>query len=375
MAAFQYPRTSQPQQPVGIDWGNPITRGLTSVFVFEGGNAIEVISGKRFADVGLTKKITSKGTGGSTSTAAGISTGTLLSNITSFSRVFVATLQTTGTGTFSNSANSGTSGAQIQVSPTAIEFNRHNLVNYLSVTGLSQGVYSGALAADGTSQYIYLNGVLRSSRSGTMPSLSSAGGGTLLSTGATSSRFDGTMLLHCDYNRKITNAEAAALSANPWQIFTPQARQRWVPTSGGANTYTMTPSGSITLTGVADTNRIRVQPSSGTVSFSGSAPFSQNNTYTFSISGAIGFSGTDSFLRTRTQVPTGEIAFSGTSILLKTRGFSPSGAITFSGDASKLYIRALVPTGQLSFYGTAPLIDPNAPTGVSTWRTLTGSGN
>jgi len=77
----------------------------------------------------------------------------------------------------------------------------------------------------------------------------------------------------------------------------------------------------------------------------------------------------------RTQTPEGGIVFSGTTSLLKIRSFAPTGTLTFNGATDKVYIRTIAPTGQITFSGTAPLIDPNAPTGVSTWRTLTGSGN
>jgi len=98
-------------------------------------------------------------------------------------------------------------------------------------------------------------------------------------------------------------------------------------------------------------------------------------TYTLSPGGTITFSGTGGQIRERIQIATGNITFSGAVELLRTRTMVPTGDITFSGSATETRIRVIAPTGQITFTGTAPLIDPNAVGGVTTWRTLTGMGN
>ena len=48
---FKYPRTSQPQQPVGIDWGNPLTAGLCAACLPNGGQVLTLSrhNAERFA--------------------------------------------------------------------------------------------------------------------------------------------------------------------------------------------------------------------------------------------------------------------------------------------------------------------------------------
>lgn len=214
----------------------------------------------------------------------------------------------------------------------------------------------------------------------------------------------------------LTAAEHRELYENIWQLFAPITRTIWVPAAaGGGTTYTMTPGGTITFTGTVLQRREHVQPISGSIAFSGTssqlltrvfspsgsisfsgtndllrtrlftpsgditfsgtAPFSQNNTYTLSPGGTITFSGTGEQVRERVQIVTGNITFSGAVELLRTRTMVPTGDITFSGSATETRIRVIAPTGQITFTGTAPLIDPNAVGGVTTWRTLTGMGN
>lgn len=222
------------------------------------------------------------------------------------------------------------------------------------------------------------------------------------------------------FTKALSASEIAELTrhySKVWQVYQPIQRTIWIPSAGGGGgtTYTMTPGGTITFTGTVLQRREHVQAISGSISFSGTssqlltrvfspsgsitfsgdnsllrtrlftpsgnitfsgtAPFSQNNTYTLSPGGTITFSGTGGQVRERVQIATGNITFSGAVELLRTRTMVPTGDITFSGSATETRIRVIAPTGQITFTGTAPLIDPNAVGGVTTWRTLTGMGN
>lgn len=53
------------------------------------------------------------------------------------------------------------------------------------------------------------------------------------------------------WNRALSDDEIVALSANPWQVFTP--RRAWVPVSAGGGTTVAVPAASLTLTGHSPT--------------------------------------------------------------------------------------------------------------------------
>src|SRR5665213_1892864 len=55
MSVFRKLRTSQPQQPVGINWANPLTRGLIVAVV--GGQQINAVTGKFLASSGSPPRI------------------------------------------------------------------------------------------------------------------------------------------------------------------------------------------------------------------------------------------------------------------------------------------------------------------------------
>lgn len=272
----------------------------------------------------------------------------------------------------------------------------------------------------GSSPVLYVDGISGAISTATSTSGTYTAVGTTLSWGNRSSdsarNWDGLLGPTAFFDCLLTAQEHVSLSANIWQLLKPLQRTIWVPATGGGGTiYTMTPGGTITFTGTVLQRREHVQPISGSIAFSGTvaqrltrafspsgsisfsgtntllrtrlftpsgnitfsgtAPFSQNNTYTLSPGGIITFSGTGGQVRERVQIATGNITFSGAVDLLRTRTMVPTGDIVFSGSATETRIRVIAPTGQITFTGTAPLINPDAVGGVTTWRTLTGMGN
>ena len=244
---------------------------------------------------------------------------------------------------------------------------------------------------------VYVDGVAATIASITGPGTGSSTSTALIGNHLTLNRpFVGTINAAALSLSPTSASKLKAYSENPWQLFQPISRTLWVPAAaGGGTTYTMSPGGTITLSGSSNQLRTRLQVPSGNITFSGTvpllrtrlqttsgsivfggtAPFSQQNTYTLSPGGTITFSGTGNQVRERIQIPTGNITFSGTNVTQHIRTLVPTGSIDFSGSATETRIRILAPTGQITFLGSAPLINPNAVGGVTTWRTLTGMGN
>lgn len=424
------PWTSQPQVPVGINWGNPLSRGLA--FVAIGGHPVDLVRNKQGVYVGTA----SMGYGPQGRTFATVSGAA--------NRVdFAGASPANSTGEFSFGsifkADSDTGALQYLINRDAFAnlFTLRSGPLYLqqtwNATGLFQSItpavagtwniassssppFGSSTALDAK---LWLNGRKEAAGNATNGALGTTSIGDTVLNGRTTDnlrQLNGAQALAVSWNRVLTDAEHASWQANPWQLFVPLSRTIWVPVSaGGGTTYTMSPGGTITFSGTVAQRREHVQPGSGSITFSGTvaqrltrafspsgsitfsgtvpllrtrlqttsgsivfsgtAPFSQSNTYTLSPGGTITFSGTGDQIRERIQIPTGNILFSGTNVTQHIRTIVPSGSIDFSGSATETRIRILAPTGQIIFTGTAPLINPNAVGGVTTWRTLTGMGN
>jgi len=196
-------------------------------------------------------------------------------------------------------------------------------------------------------------------------------------------------------SKNFSDLELASITSNPWQIFEPIAETIWIPDAvSGGTVYTLSPGGTVSFTGTSPELREKMlTPSgsfvlsgfssflrehaylpSGTVSFSGTAPISQAATYVLSISGSVVFSGSTEYQRTKVQGASGTVSFTGTYAPLHEKTYAPSGTVVFSGTATGNKIRVFSPTGEITFLGSAPIINPNAPAGQGTWRTLTGMG-
>ena len=262
MAAFRYPRNSQPQRPVGIDWSNPITRGLafaSTSIVYDsisgivgsptgGTKPVVVVGGK-----GVSSRFSAASLGGGYINFGNLAGVDLLRNggtILTLIRISDVTIAQSIAGKADNVANNGwvlqcvsggvlhakqigSSNGSVSTSAGALVTNKWHAVA-LRWRGPSVGVglelfVDGLLLATGTSP----TGTLVSDN--TLPLKI----GSQTYTNGASRDFNGDSAVFLGTRRALSDIEIKSLSANPWQIFTPQSRQIWVPTSAGGDTYTL----------------------------------------------------------------------------------------------------------------------------------------
>lgn len=189
---------------------------------------------------------------------------------------------------------------------------------------------------DGTTARIYKNGVLLASSAyatgfaATNPPKFGVHVGSVY-------LMNGTIIAHADFNVALSNSEASEYSQQIWKLFAP--RSIWVPVSasGGGTTYTITPSGGITLAGTSVDIKGKIFLPTGGVSFAGTggATFaSGGTTYTISPTGGLTFGGTATQVRSKTITPSGGLTLSGTGLGLRTKVFSAAGGVSLSGTGS-----------------------------------------
>jgi hypothetical protein len=238
-------RAAQPQTAVGIDWSNPITRGLVACL---DANRRVLINGSETKPLTLTNPVrrASQQEYGSTTYQASmqaIKAPAASSNVTMLSlfipstevteRAYGQLGQTASGNTFSVASGDGTTAGVVRFKI------------YLGSTrtiGASQanvGVPNLAIARhiNGQSQNLWLNGV-KDAASGAFTG-NSIGFGFY---GFNAFSGTGTSILNAVWNRALTDAEIKSLSENPWQIFAPERR---VIAFDGATS----PGGDVTLTG------------------------------------------------------------------------------------------------------------------------------
>lgn len=141
---------------------------------------------------------------------------------------------------------------------------------------------------------------------------------------------------------------------------------------------TITPTGGVSLAGVADLISGRVFVPSGGVVLSGTAPMTFSNgavSYTIVPSGGVTLAGAGEVSFGKVFQPSGGVSLSGTVQPLHGKQFNPSGGFSLTGTNSFIRENTIVPTGGIVFSGTAPLIfNGNVPVGVSTRLPLTFAG-
>lgn len=276
------PWTSQPQQAVGIDWSNPITRGLVIA---------ENHSNPRLAAFNSpTKKIGAsyRGTGGVATRFVSASSQYLKQSNTSLtnypltflsvfqraSRPFDGVLIGIGAGTnrqilYVNQDNiacfSGAGATTAQAVSTNTE---------LSIYGPGDVSCAVGVVSAANSRSVYLDGVLVGSNSTTVSTGASntAVIGCYWNNDAPSTYFNGDIYLSLAWNRSLSDAEVKSLSQNPWQIFKPLPRRIFVPAPTAGGLYTLTAqSGSYAVSGQQATllRHRNLTASSGTYNITG----------------------------------------------------------------------------------------------------------
>lgn len=263
---LRQPRTTQPQGPAQIDWGNPIARGLE----------FAILPGLRHDSALKVGGVYSFGVGtsafGASMSAPGtdrnngivLRSGQLLgplqnSTVVAIARTTAAYLYGTNgvesDGLIGSSGNAlycerGSSGNDIYKlglaglgdTVPAVEFTYRNDGATLLQQRVTKLVNDGsshfyAATKAGTSHSVFVDN-LRST--GTFGSGSTAftDASNQMRIGSdqgdAQASWNGFIDVVMGWSRALSDAEIKSLSDNPWQIFAPQARQIWVPTGGGA---------------------------------------------------------------------------------------------------------------------------------------------
>ena len=221
--------TSQPQFATGIDWSNPITRGIDIAFPDIGSPSI-VGSAKTTAVGAPTSSLSPFGVGRKFATASDLyntSGWPTLPDGTEYTLLCVYCQTSVGALDFLASGDNNSSFREFQFriettgAPTLIGFN--TAVSTFSVSGVAGAVGSTQTIVarnSASSVALFQNGVKRGSTAftGTIKGHTD----TWVTFGNRSGVFlHGSIGLFVRWPRALSDAEAASLSANPWQIFSP----------------------------------------------------------------------------------------------------------------------------------------------------------
>lgn len=114
------------------------------------------------------------------------------------------------------------------------------------------------------------------------------------------------------FNRILSASEIKEISNNIWAVWEAESYNIFIADTA-SNTYTITPSGGITLAGAGVFAKTKVMTPTGGVTLSGSTSFAGTHTYLITPSGGTALAGSAALIKTRIQIPTGGIAFSGSA--------------------------------------------------------------
>lgn len=217
--------SSQPQTPIGIDWSNPITKGLAEVFV----NGFEYISGKP-----------------SNSTQRGIRPAGRVESATGVYNTKFDTADQTIIGHFSMSSDNvdyngllyGYYGSAVDAAQFGVSFANGNVMWINRANGGGSPI-SGAYSLN-TDNIYAMAGTMNSGNPATcyingkeVYSCAQSGVGAFtLDTRKVFRKATSPAKMSAwayRFTRVLSPAEIASLSNNPWQIFLPATKQIWVP--------------------------------------------------------------------------------------------------------------------------------------------------
>lgn len=276
MGRLRTPRVSQPQGPTGIDWGNPITRGLVTATLPGMCQSAGAITPTPQYQAGVKQSVSRLGAVARTVANFGVSLGDQpkfnfgTQDFTMF--CVVSPVARTGTqvavGRYNATSGSywlGYTGGAVAFSvsgvnasctaPAGVTDTLCGVRSAGSITAYANGVSGSAVAAAGS---VTATGILAIGVFGSYNSYYCVGDYALTAI----------------WDRALSKTEILALSLNPWQIFAPDARNIWVPVAAGGDTYTLTAdSGSFALTGQATglaLNRV-LSAASGSFALTGQA--------------------------------------------------------------------------------------------------------
>ena len=225
-------RTQQPQQAVGIDWSNPITRGLVVSFSTPSGLLDSVSNKSASIDSGFSYGANRLG---QAYRFNGVTDGITFSRSHSGAYSIFALAHPDGTSGTRNicSIGDGTSyAAQLRQDGSQWSFYHHSSTDKLAseASGVTAGSVSAIVATwDGVSTIrLYRDGLQRGINA-TANSLRTVSRFNIGQDnfGAKQAWLGGINIV-VFWNRALSDAEIRSISAKPWQIFLPLNRQIWV---------------------------------------------------------------------------------------------------------------------------------------------------
>lgn len=240
------PRTRQPQTPVGVDWTNPLTRGL----LFLG-----VPRGSRIADISrYGRGVSSTGAGASFANPDLLFSGSQSSGAVSYGDVdwfaglpvitVGAVCRVTTPGTYNLVAKWGSASQHeflLQTTSTGhtlAVLDGSNFGVWTSTHAQPVGVPMALAGAwrGGANAYVACNGSVQSlTDTAPNPSGPINNGTTIFQFGIAEdgSPFNGRLSLVPIWGRALTIVELVSWTNNPWQLFAPEVRRIWMPGAGG----------------------------------------------------------------------------------------------------------------------------------------------
>lgn len=273
-------RTSQPQGIVGIDWGNPITRGLVGVVTPNNireilNGVIPTLSGSHAIGYGLggqgrvfpNESTDYEQYAGTWSRPSGS-----VSHLSVFSLPSAPTVSARLSGNFQTSTN----GYGIIPNGTNIRYATARSGTNSIITGsapVAGKLYVALGVTDATNNTLYENGIITAGPTAHGGWTAATGNFRLgLDSGGSGAACKSTIFLSLVWNRALTDSEAREITKNPWQIFKPEVRALYfdLPT-GGAVTHDT--SGALTGQGstiAGSAARTHVHPTSGALTGQGS---------------------------------------------------------------------------------------------------------
>lgn len=248
MLILRSPWDSQPQEALGIDWSNPITRGL-----IDWGTPVEPngIAGVNSPTVVARRNgIAHKGNGSSSYFSKSVPPLPIAYEVTMLALVHGASGAADSRIYAIGSSASATPFVSLQAS-ASVAANAGFFSRLVGGTAINPSVVGFEDAAPhlligtawATGNELWVDGISVGSNNNTTDAtaatLDRIAVGALLRTSAGSYNASG-VLLRAAWNRRLSSAEIAGISANPWQLFEP--RRIYIPlsiTSGGAYTLNL----------------------------------------------------------------------------------------------------------------------------------------
>jgi len=368
MLLLRKPWDSQPQEVVGVDWGNPLASRIVGGVAIGSGTDVRlarlsgvpvrtVVSDGIAALGSTTGYVTTSGQRGLVGRSAG---GTIATH----HHTVVIIAHNVGNGFIYDDAGGNTLAIKVESGQLAYRASgATNLFASATPTVPSTGravigLYVGQFG--GNQPTVRINGVTHTGSNTTQDSWVAPSYFTWFGSSffPSANAFVGAGVVALVFSGQLTDAQIDSVGANPWQLFAP--RSIWVPVSSSTSgtSYTISPSGGITFTGSGTEVNTKILDVSGGVAFAGT--------------GSITFAGGGT---THTIIPSGGITFGGTGTEIDSKVFIPTGGFTFGGTATIVDGKIFPSSGGISFSGTGSMTSNTTPVSTQTGeRTKVGAG-